>query len=353
MFFMSYNLLIIKSLLFGVLLPYLSIGKCGVFDQKQERQGSIVETDRRSSKKVDYLTVSADSIKVVIDDKLPLADPFVLYHQGKYYAYGTRVNGFEVYVSHDLKYWKRYPRLALSPNDSWGERWFWAPEVYYIQSKNKFYMFYSVDEHICVASSDTPYGPFMQEEKKPIVSEKAIDTHLFIDDDGTPYLYFVRFTDGNVIWVAEMNEDLRSIKPQTLTKCISAEESWETVQGKVAEGPSVFKKGGMYYMMYSANHFESKDYGVGYATAASPNGPWKKYSGNPILRRDKPWASKMVGTGHGAPFLDAQGMYKYIYHVHANENRVGPRKSNINDMEITKDGVVRIFGETVRPVVIK
>lgn len=30
--------------------------------------------------------------------------------------------------------------------------------------------------------------------------------------------------------------------------------------------------------------------------------PWKKYDGNPILRRDKDVAAGLVGTGHGAPF---------------------------------------------------
>lgn len=165
---------------------------------------------------------------IIAEYKLPIADPFVLYHEGKYYAYGTRVNGFEVYISDDLKHWKRNETKALSPENSWGARWYWAPEVYYVKSKNLFYMFYSVDEHICAAISTSPEGPFVQREKKPIVAdEKGIDTSLFIDDDGTPYLYYVRFTDGNVIWVAEMNDDLTSIKKETLTKCISVTDEWE------------------------------------------------------------------------------------------------------------------------------
>ena len=53
----------------------------------------------------------------------------------------------------------------------------------------------------------------------------------------------------------------------------------------MAEGPSVLKKEGIYYLIYSANHFESKNYGVGYATSDSPMGPWKKYEENPILQR--------------------------------------------------------------------
>ena len=61
-------------------------------------------------------------------------------------------------------------------------------------------MFYTVDEHICVATSDSPEGPFVQDEKKPVREEKGIDASLFMDDDGKAYLYFVRFTGGNVIW---------------------------------------------------------------------------------------------------------------------------------------------------------
>lgn len=86
-----------------------------------------------------------------------------------------------------------------------------------------------------MATADVPQGPFRQEVKQPIWGEKSIDTSLFIDDDGTPYLYFVRFTDGNVIWVAEMNDDLTGIKQETLTECIKAEEPWE-LAGQARQG---------------------------------------------------------------------------------------------------------------------
>ena len=111
-------------------------------------------------------------------DYLPIADPFVMLYNNKYYAYGTggTVNeGFACFSSDDLKNWKR-ERQALSADDSYGKWGFWAPEVYYIQSKKKFYMFYSVEEHICVATSDSPVGPFRQESKQPIWEEKSIDT---------------------------------------------------------------------------------------------------------------------------------------------------------------------------------
>ncbi|HJA54874.1 MAG TPA: glycoside hydrolase family 43 protein [Candidatus Bacteroides intestinigallinarum] len=292
-----------------------------------------------------------ESSMLIIENRLPIADPYVLFYEDKYYAYGTRTNGFEVYISDDLEHWRRGDRLALSPQDSWGTKWYWAPEVYYIESEKKFYMFYTVDEHICVATSDSPEGPFVQDEKKPVREEKGIDASLFVDDDGKAYLYFVRFTGGNVIWGVEMNSDLKSVKEETLRECIKADASWELQQAKVAEGPSLLKRNGVYYLIYSANHFRSQDYAVGYATATSPLGPWKKYDGNPILCRDKDVAARLVGTGHGAPFLCRDGSYKYIYHAHSSVNRVEPRTSYLNDLIFGDDGVISIVGNVIKPVV--
>lgn len=285
---------------------------------------------------------------------LPIADPYILIYQGKYYAYGTGTTevdkGFSVFSSDDLKYWKDEGR-ALSAVNSYGTWGFWAPEVYYVEAKQKFYMFYSSSEHICVATSNSPTGPFRQDDKQPVWDEKSIDTSLFIDEDGTPYLYFVRFTNGNVIWVAEMNPDLKSIKKETLRECIVAEQPWERVMDKVAEGPSILKKDGVYYLIYSANHFQSPKYGVGYATSSSPLGPWKKYGGNPIMQGDD--EAGLVGTGHGAPFACKEGGYKYIFHTHWDTNAVAPRVSYIKNLTFSEDGIISIGGDLIRPVVVK
>ena len=296
----------------------------------------------------DYKNVD-DIVVEEVATPLLLADPFIMLHEGTYYAYGTHADdGIEVYTSDDLQTWK-YKGMALQKKDVWADRWFWAPEVYEVNGK--FYMYYSADEHICVATADSPAGPFRQEVKQPIWDEKSIDTSLFIDDDGTPYLYFVRFTDGNVIWVAEMNDDLTGIKQETLKECIRVGEPWELSQdkpAKVAEGPSILKKEGVYYLIYSANHFESKNYGVGYATSDSPMGPWRKYEGNPILQR----ADGLTGTGHGAPFCCKDGSWKYIFHAHWDSAEVQPRVSYIKDLAISDQGVVSIGGSLIRPQVL-
>lgn len=283
-----------------------------------------------------FFTVFAYSQKKEESEQVvPFGDPFIMQYNNTYYAYGTNdADGIAVYSSKDLKTWTKASTLALHKKDSWADRWFWAPEVYYIKEKNKFLMYYSADEHICVATSDSPLGPFIQDEKKPMRSEKGIDNSLFIDDDGKAYLYFVRFTNGNVIWAAELESDLVTIKEETLKLCFEASEPWETSLGKVVEGPSVIKHKGIYYLIYSANDYQSPDYGVGYATSSSPLGPWKKYEKNPILQKP---VRELVGTGHGAPFLDKKGKYKYAFHAHYSTEKIHPRGMYITDISFTKD----------------
>lgn len=280
-------------------------------------------------------------------NKLPIADPFILYHDNIYYAYGTSTDaGFEVYYSNDLKFWRKSDNMALSRADSYGNKWFWAPEVYYNKDNGKFYLYYSTEEHICVAVADSPLGPFVQTEMKPMREEKSIDSSIFVDDDGTPYLYFVRFTNGNVIWCAELEKDLVTIKEETLKQCFEVSQPWEKSLGRVVEGPSIIKKNGTYYLLYSGNDFRSQDYGVGYATSSSPMGPWKKYENNPILQKPKDY---LVGTGHGAPFVDKSGKYRYIFHAHADTTSVGPRTSFIADLSISPKGIVSIGGNIIEP----
>lgn len=120
-------------------------------------------------------------------DRVSLADPFILLYKDVNYAYGTHSkDGIAVFTSDNLKVWQKGEKLALHKDDSFGEKWFWAPEVYLVDGK--FFMYYSADEHMCVAVSDSPLGPFMQTVQKPMVEvEKTIDNSLFIDDDGTLY----------------------------------------------------------------------------------------------------------------------------------------------------------------------
>ncbi|MGK6349849.1 glycoside hydrolase family 43 protein [Parapedobacter sp. DT-150] len=268
--------------------------------------------------------------------KVLFGDPFILLHEDTYYAYGTSAeDGIAVYTSDDLLTWESAPtgRLALHKDDSWGDRWFWAPEVY--QVNGTFYMYYTADEHICVATSDNPLGPFRQDVQQPMLAEeKSIDNSLFIDDDGKPYLYFDRFNDGLNIWVAELEADLKTIKPATMKPCIHVSQEWEEVWPRVNEGAFVVKHEGVYYMTYSANSYESPFYGIGVATATHPNGLWTKYAGNPILQKP----GDLVGVGHSAMFKDKAGALRIVFHAHHSETNIHPRIMHLSTATFTEQG---------------
>ncbi|MDS1032410.1 glycoside hydrolase family 43 protein [Porphyromonadaceae sp. NP-X] len=275
---------------------------------------------------------------------VPLADPYILLYERMYYAYGTGAeNGIEVMTSSDLKTWKRMANtpsgLALYKDDSYGEKWFWAPEVYYVNGK--FYMYYSAEEHICVAVSDSPLGPFRQTEEKPmLVEEKAIDNSLFIDDDGKAYLFFVRFNDGNNVWVAELEKDLMTLKRETIHHCISVSQPWEEVWPRVNEGPFVIKRNGVYYMTYSANSYESPFYGIGCATTMNIMGEWTKYPDNPILQKP----GDLLGVGHNSLFWDKDGNLRIVFHAHHSNNTIHPRNMYISKVNFKQvDGTDKMF----------
>ncbi|MBD8983555.1 MAG: 1,4-beta-xylanase [Bacteroides cellulosilyticus] len=308
--------------------------------------GTLVSCQSASSKK-DTDNTTTNEVKTPV----PLGDPFIMLHDGIYYAYGTHSGeGIEVYTSNDLLTWK-YEGIALNKKDSWADRWFWAPEVYAVNGK--FYMYYSADEHICVAIADSPAGPFVQEKKEPMITdEKCIDNSLFIDDDGTPYLTFVRFNDGNNIWIAELEKDLVTIKKETMRPCLHVSQKWEEVWPRVNEGSFIIKHNGLYYMSYSANSYESPFYGVGCATATNPMGTWTKYDENPLLQKP----GELVGVGHSAMFTDKAGKLRIVYHAHKDKEKIHPRAMYIGEVSFENvNGVdrMRISEGYITPELVK
>lgn len=281
------------------------------------------------------------SIDKRTQDTLSLADPTIFYHENVYYLYGTGgPDGFLVYSSPDMKTWEGPVGVkegyALFKGDAFGTTGFWAPQVFY--RNNTFYMAYTADENIAIAESESPLGPFKQRSNRPISGEgKQIDPYVYVDEDGKVYLYHVRLKEGNRLYVAEMKTDLSDIKPETLKECIAATEPWEnTVVGSwpVAEGPTVLKRKGMYYLFYSANDFRNIDYAVGYAVASSPYGPWKRFAGNPMLSRH---SIGQNGPGHGDLVQDKKGGWWYVLHTHRSNQVVAPRATAMVKVDFLGD----------------
>ena len=269
------------------------------------------------------------------------ADPGILKYDGKYYCYASSAPiGYYVYVSDDLVNWKNE---GLCMGEAWGfsrRGYYWAPEVVQ-RADGKFVMVASVEEHIGFAVADSPLGPFVPVEKWTF--ESTIDGHIFLDDDGKGYLFCVSWRAGHEygIWAYELEDDLVTVKPETETRVLWPTDSWEMCWGNVTEGPFVLKHNGTYYLTYSGPGYDTKDYSVGYATADSPLGPYKKYAANPVLTH----TSKLYGPGHHNFTTSPDGSEMFIvYHVHASTTAVHPRKICIDRARFapTESGLDRI-----------
>lgn len=278
-------------------------------------------------------------------EEIFFADPTIFTENGKYYLTGTRNKaplGFSVLESTNLTDWEtpsdKGVHMLLEPGkDVFGERGFWAPQI--LKDKGKYFLTYTANEQVVIASSNTLTGRYSQTVAEPIDgSKKNIDSYIFKDDDGKYYLYHVRFNRGNFLWVAEFDFKAGKIKPETLKQCFSNTDPWETTPNyksdPIMEGPTVIKLNGIYYLFYSANHFMNIDYAVGYATATSPYGPWKKHPNNPIIHRSIVGEN---GSGHGDIFYDNKNQPYYVYHVHYSDTQVTPRRTRIVPLEFTSD----------------
>lgn len=324
-------------------------------------------------------------------------DPYILYdEQSKiYYMYGTNggaKDGFAAYSSSDLVNWKNEGQVYFGNKpDTWGISAFWAPEVYAV--KGKYYMFYSAQwRHnptnelenfkIGIAVSDKPTGPFKDISDKPLFDPgyPVIDANVFFEADGRMYLYYSRccykhpvnseiaaeakrkgwFDEIEESWIygVELKPDFSGIigKPKLLlrppVKLSDKQAEWESrsvtsreANRRWTEGSYTFKKDGIYYMMYSANHFGGENYAVGYATASNPLGPYKKAKNNPVLQKNTMNGGNVTGTGHNSIAYSPDGKQMFcVYHGRTTETGK-ERLVFIDKMEV-KDGVITVFGPT-------
>lgn len=291
-------------------------------------------------------------------DEIFFADPSIYVENGKYYLSGTKNSkplGFALLESEDLKEW-HYPAaltekkgMILTAGEStYGTQGFWAPQI--LKNKSNYYLTYTASSQVVLAASPCLTGPFTQTVVEPIdATAHNIDSYIFKDEDGKYYLYHVRFNNGNYIWVAEFDFQKGKIKPETLRQCFTNTEAWEKTpafeSAPIMEGPTVIKMKGVYYLFYSANHFKSMDYAVGYATAKTPFGPWTKHPNSPIIHRS---IVKENGAGHGDFFFDKKNNPWYVYHVHFSDTEVGPRRTRLVPLTLKMNKKTGIYDISVQ-----
>ena len=231
---------------------------------------------------------------------LGIGDPAVLFHAGKYYLYPTGDNhGYDVYISGDLVNWNKGPRVFQT-----SEPGVWAPDVFYNERDGNFYLYYTVNGRIGAAISDRPDGVFQDHET---LIENGIDAHMFVDEDGRYYLYYVEYP-GFRIHVQPMASPVQKKGDPVLI--IQATDPWEKKHTALTEAPWMLKHRSLYYLLYSASGADTRDYAIGYATAKSPLGPFSKSGNNPIIKK----GGGIFGPGHGSVTKTPDGQLWLVYH---------------------------------------
>lgn len=289
-----------------------------------------------------------------------MGDPFVLQHGDRYYLYGTwlQLEGFECYESADLMHWRLTGWSWRRTPDCPTQGPFWATEVVY--HRGQFYMTFSgvLGGHLkmMLARSDRPDGPYHDLYMLWFdYGYSTIDGHIFVDD-GRVYLYFSRnggqdgYAYGKVYGVeiaAGLSGPLG--EPHLL---LEASQRWEQerwADNRCNEGSAVFKHAGRYYMTYSANDTAFPNYGIGYATASAPLGPWVKAVQNPILSSHPEIG--VSGPGHNSITRSPDGTELFIvYHSHANPNSPSDhRVVNIDRLTFDDQGRLSLIGPTRTP----
>lgn len=242
------------------------------------------------------------------------ADPSAhVWQDGKMYLYTSHdeecqpdffMKNWHVFSSTDLIEWQDHGPVLSVDDLAWADNYAWAPDAAY--KNGQYYLVFPAGTGhkdrvnpekstkwmgIGIAESQSPTGPFVDKIGAPLWTEPyANDPSLFIDDDGTAYLYFHgKGQDYNVI---ELADDLRSVKGDFIKMDMGGYEP-------KMEGPWVFKRKDLYYFSMPENNRV-----LTYYTSKSPVGPWE-YRGV-IMEREG-------GNNHHS-IVEYNGQWYLFYH---------------------------------------
>ncbi|MER6093238.1 glycoside hydrolase family 43 protein [Streptomyces bluensis] len=213
------------------------------------------------------------------------ADPAPIVHNDRVYLYtGHDEDGstwfdmrdWRVFSSSDMVNWTDHGSPLSLATFGWASANAWAGHV--VARNGQFYWYVPVTNRatgrmaIGVAVSNSPTGPFRDALGRPLVENGEIDPAVFIDNDGQAYLYW-----GNPnLWYVKLNSDMVSYAGGP-TRIPLTVEGFGRRTGNpdratlYEEGPWVYRRNGLYYMVFAANCCSES---IAYSTAPGPTGPW-------------------------------------------------------------------------------
>ena len=223
-------------------------------------------------------------------------DPYIMKYRGYYYMY-VSAGDEKIYCrkSKNLIDWSDDIVCGTDPVTAVA----YAPEVIYWNGK--FYMCTSPrgGGHYML-TADSPEGPFVHQSAN---LGRDIDGSMFIDDDGEWYFYHAN------------NEGIRGAAMPTHLSYADDVDLHCCITGQWTEGPCVFKRNGLYYLVYTGNHVWTDGYRIDYAI--SDRGPLEGFrpvkEQNPILVDTETPVHKALG--HGTAFIGPDlDSYYFVYH---------------------------------------
>jgi GH43 family beta-xylosidase len=269
----------------------------------------------------------------------------------------------------DFCQWQFASSALVRPDRSLGEN-FWAPAV--ACAEGRFYLYYSVghgdkNHQLRVGLADAPQGPYHDLGTTlidPASCPFAIDPHPFQDNDGSWYLFYARDVldssdqarAGTGLAVARMRSMTELEDPGRVV--LRARSDWQRfadrrpMYGQVwdwhtLEGPCVVKHDGRYYCFYSGGCWENETYGVDFAVADHPLGPWADCGNEAGPRVLRTVPGQVLGPGHNAVIGGPDGETEYlVYHAWGKDMKA--RQMFIDRLLWTADGP-RCEGPTWSP----
>lgn len=234
---------------------------------------------------------------------------------------------YHVFSSEDLVNWTDYGPVLHLKDVPWAISQMWAIDAVYW--KGVYYLVYCAVEYgtgqyrTGMAVSDLPQGPFKDIGYIQGI-ENGQDPALFVDDDGTPYLFWGA---GGECKGCRLTDDLMSAVPDTIVD-LKDQLTW------VFEGPWVHKYKGRYYLSYPGLFEGQWPETMYYATADHPLGPYT-FQGEYI-----PYFEGQAGTNHGS-IVEFKGRW-YAFHHSAWVSGLSECRSLMCDeLEYNEDGSIK------------
>ncbi|MBN8460368.1 MAG: glycoside hydrolase family 43 protein [Verrucomicrobia bacterium] len=283
------------------------------------------------------------------------ADPAPLVVGDTVYLYVGRDNakGKEMFTmpewlcfsTKDMKTWTAHGSV-LKPDDfSWGEpNSAWAAQV--VPKNGKFYYFVTVKgnrtapgNNIGVAVADKPTGPFKDAIGKPLIRDdmtpkakrpwEDIDPTVWIEPDGTP-------------WMSWGNGDCYLVKLKPNMTELGGPITKIDVPHYV-EGPWLYRRGKLYYLIYAAMVPPNGAEQIAYATAERITGPWT-YRGLVTGSAEK---SFTIHPG----IVDFKGRTYFFYHfagltINGEPGTLGRRAVCVEYLDYNPDGTIQPIKQT-------